>query len=115
MRRIVLGEDRPGHERDAGNPPAGGLVTLVFLQTGSEYEQARADVEALAQTPGRTARRRCDAVAQASDPIATREKPVDGCYVLTTDEQRRAWGLPDLTTAAGGEADRAEPGGDAGP
>ena len=111
MRRIVVGEDRPGHEKDAGSTPAGGQVTLVFPETGSEYEQARADVETLAQTPGRTARRRRrKAVAQARDPIATTEKPVDGCYVVTTDKQRRAWGLPDLAAAAGGEADRAEPG-----
>ena len=111
MRRIVVGEDRPGHEKDAGSTPAGGQVTLVFPETGSEYEQARADVETLAQTPGRTARRRRrNTVAQASDPIAASEKPVDGCYVVTTDKQRRAWGLPDLAAAAGGDADRAEPG-----
>ena len=110
MRRIVLGEDRRGHAKDDGKREAGGQVTLVFPETGTEYEQARTEVRTLARAPRRTNRgRRRNGAAQLNGPVATKQTPAAGCYIVTTDKQRRAWGLPDLT-AAGDDSDPAEPG-----
>ena len=52
-------------------------MTLVFPATSAEYEEARVEVGS--------------GVAAA---------PAGGRYVLTTDDQRRAWGLLDLANGA---------------
>ena len=76
MQRIVLrngGEPVPRDSRVAAER----RVTLVFPATSAEYEEARVEV--------------------GSGPAAA---AAGGRYVLTTDEQRRAWGLPDLANGA---------------
>ena len=49
-----------------------------------------------------------DVTPAGGDGAATAETPGDGYYVVTSDSQRRAWGLPDLAneTAAHGSAPR---------
>ena len=58
--------------------------------TGDEFKQTRAAVEGV--TPGGE---------EGSGPAGT---PVGGRYVVTTDQQRREWGLPDLANGPGGDA-----------
>ncbi len=89
MRTIVLRND---DERTPGNSSAGEerRVTLFFPVTGDEYKQTRAAVEGV--TPGGE---------EGSGPAGT---PVGGRYVVTTDQQRREWGLPDLANGPGGDA-----------
>ena len=89
MRTIVLRND---DERTPGNSSAGEerRVTLFFPVTGDEYKQTRAAVEGVA--PGGE---------EGSGPAGT---PVGGRYVVTTDQQRREWGLPDLANGPGGDA-----------
>ena len=62
-------------------------VVLVYPSTVSEYRQAL-------ETLGRGAR-----PAAGHDELAmgrTESGPPQACYVVTTEEQRRGWGLPDL-------------------
>ena len=89
MRTIVLRND---DERTPGNSSAGEQrrVTLFFPVTGDEYKQTRAAVEGV--TP---------VGEEGSGPAGT---PVGGRYVVTTDQQRREWGLPDLANGPGGDA-----------
>ena len=89
MRTIVLRND---DEWTPGNSSAGEerRVTLFFPVTGDEYKQTRAAVEGV--TPGGE---------EGSGPAGT---PVGGRYVVTTDQQRREWGLPDLANGPGGDA-----------
>ena len=89
MRTIVLRND---DERTPGDSSAGEerRVTLFFPVTGDEYKQTRAAVEGVA--PGGE---------EGSGPAGT---PVGGRYVVTTDQQRREWGLPDLANGPGGDA-----------
>ena len=75
MQRIVLRNGGEPLPRDSG-VAAERRVTLVFPATSAEYEEARVEV--------------------GSGAVA----PAGGRYVLTTDEQRRAWGLPDLANGA---------------
>ena len=65
-------------------------MTLFFPVTGDEYKQARAAVEGV--TPGGE---------EGSGPAGT---PAGGRYVVTTDQQRREWGLSDLANGPGGDA-----------
>ena len=65
-------------------------MTLFFPVTGDEYKQTRAAVEGV--TPGGE---------EGSGPAGT---PAGGRYVVTTDQQRREWGLPDLANGPGGDA-----------
>ena len=74
MQRIELRNG--GEPRDSG-VAAERRVTLMFPATSAEYEEARLEV--------------------GSGAAAA---PAGGRYVLTTDEQRRAWGLPDLANGA---------------
>lgn len=46
--------------------------------------------------------------AEAKDGAATAETPRGGCYVVTNDSQRRAWGLPDLANEAAAHDTAAE-------
>ena len=89
MRTIVLRND---DERTPGDSSAGEerRVTLFFPVTGDEYKQTRAAVEGV--TP---------VGEEGSGPAGT---PVGGRYVVTTDQQRREWGLPDLANGPGGDA-----------
>ena len=89
MRTIVLRND---DERTPGDSSAGEerRVTLFFPVTGDEYKQTRAAVEGV--TPGGE---------EGSGPSGT---PAGGRYVVTTDQQRREWGLPDLANGPGGAA-----------
>ena len=86
----MTSEPKPG----GGNHPVAAVtatrhVTLVFPATQTEYEQARAGVEGIV--------RRNDETLPGLVPTA----PAEGAdYVATTDAQRRAWRLPDLTCAA---------------
>ena len=62
-------------------------VLLVYPSTANEHRQAL-------ETLGRGAR-----AAAGHDDLAmgrTESGPPQGCYVVTTEEQRRRWGLPDL-------------------
>ena len=64
-----------------------GTVVLVYPSTLDEHRQAL-------ETLGRGAR-----PAAGHDGLAmgrTESGPPQGCYVVTTEEQRRQWGLPDL-------------------
>ena len=108
----------------AAGAKTSGSVTLLLPETLGEYEQARAEVEAptrpnvetkpaerpalvarLAEhihgrPPGETkpADRTEDegATPVGEGEAATAETPCGGYYVVTSDSQRRAWGLPDL-------------------
>ena len=98
-----------------------GSVTLLHPETLAEYEQARAEVETsprpnaetepadrpaliarLAECIGRRPPVETNPADRAEDKegAATAETPRGGCYVVTTDSQRRAWGLPDLANEA---------------
>ena len=89
MRTIVL---RNNDERTPGDSSAGEerRVTLFFPVTGDEYKQTRAAVEGV--TP---------VGEEGSGPAGT---PAGGRYVVTTDQQRREWGLADLANGPGGDA-----------
>ena len=79
-------------------------VSLVFPATSDEYKQARAEVEPcpLAADEARTGDPGADerVTPAGEDRAATAETPAGGRYVVTTDEQRRAWGLPNLENGA---------------
>ena len=92
MQRIELRNGVEPAPRDSG-VAAERRVTLVFPATSTEYEEARVEV--------------------GSGAAAA---PAGGRYVLTTDEQRRAWGLPDLANgAAAPDTVPGEPGAAEGP
>ena len=122
MQRIVL---RIEGERTAPDSGAGSerRVTLAFPGSATEYKQARTEVEtsrrpAVEVEPAdRTAliSRLAECIRRppvetkpadravgggvtpaGEDGTAPAETPGDGHYVVTTDSQRRAWGLPDL-------------------
>ena len=109
MQRIAL---RNEDERTAPDSGAGAerRVILVFPASVTEYEQARVEVKASPRPPVETkpADRDEDVTPAGGDGAATAETPGDGYYVVTSDSQRRAWGLPDLVneTAAHGSAPR---------
>ena len=91
MQRIVFRADDERTEPGGGNDSAAAVtatrhVTLVFPATRAEYEQVRAGGERIV--------RRSDETLLGLVPTA----PAEGAdYVATTDAQRRAWHLPDLT------------------
>ncbi|MYH31194.1 MAG: hypothetical protein F4137_20680 [Acidobacteria bacterium] len=93
MQRIVFSTDDEQTEQGGGKDSAAAVtasrhVTLVFPATRAEYEQARAAVDGTV--------RRGDETPPGLVPAA----PTEGIdYVATTDAQRRAWSLPDLTCA----------------
>ena len=93
MQRIVFRADDERTEQGGGKDSAAAVtasrhVTLVFPATRAEYEQARAGVEGTV--------RHGDETLPGLVPAA----PTEGVdYVATTDAQRRAWSLPDLTCA----------------
>ena len=93
MQRIVFRADDertgPGGGSDsAAAVTASRHVTLVFPATRAEYEQARAGGEAVVRHGDETL------------PGHVSAGPTEGsAYVATTDTQRRAWSLPDLTCA----------------
>ena len=91
MQRIELRNGGEPLPHDSG-VAAERRVTLVFPATSAEYEEARVEV--------------------GSGAVA----PAGGRYVLTTDEQRRAWGLPDLANgSAAPDTVPGEPGAAKGP
>ena len=99
MRRIVLeAEDRrvgDGRVTCAAYATAGG-VTLMLPETPGEYERARAQVERLARdADGGEA-----AGSAESETTGMNGMPGADRWVVTTGEQRRAWGLPDLDSDA---------------
>ena len=93
MQRIVFRSDDERTEPSGGNDSVAAVtatrhVTLVFPATRAEYEQVRAGGERIV--------RRSDETLLGLVPTA----PAEGAdYVATTDAQRRAWSLPDLTCA----------------
>ena len=93
MQRIVFRGDDERTEPGGGNDSVAAVtaarhVTLVFPATRAEYEQVRAGGERIV--------RRSDETLLGLVPTA----PAEGAdYVATTDAQRRAWSLPDLTCA----------------
>ncbi len=95
MQRIVL---RKEDERTAPGSGASSEqgVTLVFPASVTEYEQARVEVSTSTRPSDETSRGGRDhgcAAPAPSDGAGT----ADGArYIVTTDEQRRAWDLPDL-------------------
>ena len=98
VRTIVL---RKEDERTVPDPGAGAerCLTLVFPASVTEYEQARAEVERSAplsdeKRPGRYADERT--TPTPADKSGTAGTSEGGRYVVTTDEQRRAWSLPNL-------------------
>ena len=64
-----------------------GTVLLVYPSTLDEHRQAL-------ETLGRGARPAAGHDGRAMG--RTESGPPQGCYVVTTEEQRRRWGLPDL-------------------
>ena len=117
---IVLRNEDQRTAPDSGGA-AGGCVTLVWPASATEYERARAEVETSprpnvetkpAKRPALVARlveriRRQSPVetnpadrAEEKEGASTAETPRGGCYVVTSDSQRRAWGLPDLANDA---------------
>ena len=93
MQRIVFRADDERTEPGGGNDSVAAVtatrhVTLVFPATRAEYEQVRAAGERIV--------RRSDETFLGLVPTA----PAGGAdYVATTDAQRRARSLPDLTCA----------------
>lgn len=80
-------------------------MTLVFPASSDEYKQATAGVESCPQAAdeARTGNRGGDErVTSAGEDggAATTEPAAGGYYVVTSDAQRRAWGLPDLEHGA---------------
>ena len=101
MQRIVFRADDERTEPVGGSDSVAAVtatrhVTLVFPATHADYEQARSGVEGI------------DRRGDEKLPGRVSAAPTEGaaCYVATTDAQRHAWGLPDLT-CAGGEDDGA--------
>ena len=112
MQRIVLTNGGERTTQDSG-AAAERRVMLVFPTTHDEYRAARAEVEGAAPPPDEPGPRpadrggdRCAATA-SDDRSGAAATLTDGRYVLTTREQRRAWGLPDLPNGA---TARGEPG-----
>ena len=112
MRKIVLKDEGGNAPRDTPGMAVERLVTLVFPETGAEYERAVAAVDAWPQLPGgRRPGGRDGAGRVTPAPAGGWQAPDDGRYVVTSDLQRRAWDLPDLADAptardaAPGEAD----------
>ena len=99
MQKIVLKNEDKRAEPNAGAAEEQ-RVTLVFPATRDEYKQARAEVESCPQAAdeARTGDRGGDerVTPAGEERAATAEPPAGGYYVVTTDAQRRAWGLPDL-------------------
>ena len=116
MQKTVLRNEDARTAPDSGSG-AEGYVTLVFPASATEYEQARVEVETSPQPnvetkPGERPaviarlaehiRRRPNVEtnpayrAEDKEGAATAETPCGGYYVVTSDSQRRAWGLPDL-------------------
>ena len=116
MQKTVLRNEDARTAPDSGSG-AEGYVTLVFPASATEYEQARMEVETSPQPnvetkPGERPaviarlaehiRRRPNVETNPADRAedkegaATAETPCGGYYVVTSDSQRRAWGLPDL-------------------
>ena len=99
MQRIVLRHEDERTALDSGASPERRRVTLVFPASVTEYEQARVEMEIQTSTrpsdeTTRGGRDKNGCMAPApSDGAGT----ADGArYIVTTDEQRRAWDLPDL-------------------
>ena len=103
MQKIVLKNEGKRAEPNAGAAEEQ-RVKLVFPATSDEYKQARAEVESCPQaaSEARTGDRGGDerVTPAGEDQAATAETPAGGYYVVTTDAQRRAWGLPDLENEA---------------
>ena len=68
-------------------------VTLVLPEARAEYEEARASVERLAREAGGGEASR---PANTNGTNGTYAMTGANCWVVTTGDQRRAWGLPDL-------------------
>ena len=99
MQKIVVKNEDKRTASDSGAADDR-RVTLVFPTTSDEYKQARAEVESCPQaaSEARTGDRGGDerVTPAGEERAATAEPPAGGYYVVTTDGQRRAWGLPDL-------------------
>ena len=99
MQKIVVKNEDKRTASDSGAADDR-RVTLVFPATSDEYKQARAEVESCPQaaSEARTGDRGGDerVTPAGEERAATAEPPAGGYYVVTTDGQRRAWGLPDL-------------------
>ena len=124
MQRIVLRNEDEGMRNSA--TAAERRVTLFFPGTSAEYEQARAEVETsppAADEAGSGGRGENELVtAVGEEEAGTAGTPAGGRYVVTSDQQRHAWGLPLLANgaaaqdAAPADRDAAEsPGADAVP
>ena len=114
MQKIVLRNEDGRTAPDSGG--AGGCVTLTSPAIATEYEQVRAEDETSPRPPVETNRpgarlaehiRRWPPVetnpadrAEDEAGAATAETPRGGCYIVITDSQGRAWGLPDLANDA---------------
>ena len=103
MQKIVLRNEDKRAELDS-RVADDRRVTLVFPATTDEYKQARTEVESCPQAAdeARTGDRGEDerVTPAGEDRAVTAETPAGGRYVVTTDGQRRAWGLPDLVNGA---------------
>ena len=101
MRRIVLGAEdtRVGDGRVTGATGATTSVgvTLILPETRGEYERARAEVESLDRG---AVENEAAGSADTDGTDGMDATPGAGRWVVTTGEQRRAWGLPDLGDAA---------------
>ena len=97
MRRIVWraenGDIGDGRVTCAPDATVSVGVTWVLPEARAEYEEARAEVERLAREAGGGEAGR---PADTHGTNGTYAMTGAGCWVVTTGDQRRAWGLPDL-------------------
>ena len=97
MQRIVLRHEDERTALDSGASSERRRLTLVFPASVTEYEQARVEIQTSSRPSDETNRGARDKngcmVPAPSDGAGT----ADGArYIVTTNEQRRAWDLPDL-------------------
>ena len=103
MQRYVLRADDGPFPDDRGDGASSaetsGSVRLVLPETLGEYEQARAEVEEVGGNAGSEPAQPAEDGAHGMDAASGA-----ATYVVTSSEQRRAWGLPDLGDVAAGPA-----------
>ena len=103
MQRYVLRADDGPFPDDRGDGASSaetsGSVRLVLPETLGEYEQARAEVEGVGGNAGSEPAQPAEDGAHGMDAASGA-----ATYVVTSSEQRRAWGLPDLGDVAAGPA-----------
>ena len=97
MQRIVLRHEDERTALDSGTSSERRRVTLVFPASVTEYEQARVEIQTSTRPSDETNRSGRDKNGCMAPAPSDGAGTADGArYIVTTDEQRRAWDLPDL-------------------